>query len=164
MRIDMTCRAGAGRAATPRDRGQRGFTLLEVLVALVVIAVGMLGIAVMYVEGLKAERTSIFRTNAVNLVADLADRIRANAAATGAYAGAAADNGCTNGAADCTPQELAQEDLWLWQRDVADRLPPGAEGSVVVVPGELTHRYTIRLTWPEAGFETPQSYAVTIDM
>ena len=68
---------------------QEGFTLLEVLVALVIIAVGMLGVAVLYVEGMKAERTSVYRTTAVNLVADLADRIRANPTGTGAYAGAA---------------------------------------------------------------------------
>jgi len=142
----------------------RGFTLLEVLVALVVIAVGMLGIAVMYVEGMKAERTSIYRTNAVNLVADLADRIRANARATDAYAGSAVDNGCTNGANDCSPAQLAQEDLWWWQRDIGLRLPSGATGVVSVTSTDLTHRYSISITWPEPGFAEPQSYAVTIDI
>ena len=56
----------------------KGFTLVEVLVALVVMSVGMLGIAALYLEGLRAGRTALYRTTAVNLAADMADRIRAN--------------------------------------------------------------------------------------
>lgn len=65
----------------------RGFTLIEVLVALVVMSVGMLGIAALYLEGLRAGRTALYRTTAVNLAADMADRIRANPNAGLAYAG-----------------------------------------------------------------------------
>lgn len=145
-------------------RTQRGFTLLEVLIALVVIAVGMLGIAVLYVEGMKAERTSIYRTIAVNLVADMADRIRANSTATLAYTGGALNNGCTNGAADCSPLQIAQEDLWWWNQDVTGRMPAGANGAVVLVPNGFTNQYTVRVTWNEAGFATAQTYTVTFDI
>ena len=55
-----------------------GFTLVETLVALVVMSVGMLGIAALYIEGLRSGQTSIARTTAVNLAADMADRIRSN--------------------------------------------------------------------------------------
>ncbi|MCL4720697.1 MAG: prepilin-type N-terminal cleavage/methylation domain-containing protein, partial [Gammaproteobacteria bacterium] len=48
-------------------RHDRGFTLIEVLVALVVMSVGMLGIAALYLEGLRASRTAVYRTTAVNL-------------------------------------------------------------------------------------------------
>ena len=68
-------------------RRQRGFTLVEVLVALVVMSVGMLGIAALYLEGLRAGRTALYRTTAVNLAGDMADRIRANRNAGLAYAG-----------------------------------------------------------------------------
>ena len=51
----------------------RGFTLLEVLVALVVISVGMLGIAGLYVQSMQAGRTSMFRHHAVTLAGDVAD-------------------------------------------------------------------------------------------
>lgn len=151
------------RRQAPRDR-QRGFTLLEVLVALVVIAVGMLGVAVLYVEGMKAERTSVYRTTAVNLVADIADRIRVNPNGTISYAAGPLNSGCTNGAIDCTPQQIAQEDVFWWDRDIAERMPPGANGAIVFVPNGFTNRYTITVTWNEAGFAAPQSYGVTIDI
>ena len=152
-----------GRCHVRPDR-ERGFSLVEVLVAMVVIAVGMLGVAVLYVEGMKAGRTSIYRTSAVNLAADLADRMRANPTGAVSYSGAAADTGCTNGFIDCSPEQLAQEDLWSWTRDIGERLPAGADGEVLVAPGDLTNRYTIRVTWDEAGFDQPQVYAVTFDM
>jgi len=54
---------------------ESGFTMVEVLVALVVLAIGLLGIAALYLNSLQSGRTAIYRTQAVNLAADLADRI-----------------------------------------------------------------------------------------
>jgi type IV pilus assembly protein PilV len=146
------------------SQGSRGFTLLEVLVALVVISVGMLGIAVLYVEGLKAQRTSIFRTSAVNVVAEMADRIRANPTATVAYQGAAADNGCTNGVADCSAAQIAAEDLLVLNQNIANRLPAGANGTVVVTDLGIINQYVITVTWQEPGFPAAQAYSVTVQI
>lgn len=63
----MTMRAVRTRVSS----AARGFTLVEVLVALVVMSVGMLGIAALYLEGLRAGRTAVYRTTAVNLAADI---------------------------------------------------------------------------------------------
>ena len=52
---------------TSINHQQAGFTLVECMVALVVLAVGMLGVAALYIEGLRAERTSVFHTTAVNM-------------------------------------------------------------------------------------------------
>jgi type IV pilus assembly protein PilV len=41
---------------------QQGFTMVEVLVALVVLAIGLLGIAALYLNSLQAGRTAIYRT------------------------------------------------------------------------------------------------------
>lgn len=64
---------------------QRGVTIVEGLVALVILSVGMLGIASLYVASLKTGRTALTRTNAVNLVNDMLDSIRANGTATTSY-------------------------------------------------------------------------------
>ena len=76
----------------PMRKSQRGFTLVEIMVALLVMAVGMLGIAALYIESLRSGHMSVSYTNAVTLAADMADRIRANNTAQVAYAGAAAGN------------------------------------------------------------------------
>jgi type IV pilus assembly protein PilV len=142
---------------------QRGFTLVESLVAMVVISVGMLGIAAMYVEGLRASRTSVYRTIAIELASDLADRIRANATALGAYAGAGANNNCVNGGADCTPAQLAADDLFWWNAGVQTRLPGGAT-VVNFVNGAITDTYTIVISWSEPGVATPLQYAVAVQL
>ena len=67
------------------------------LVALVVLSVGMIGIAALYGQGLGASRTALYRTHAVNLAADMADRIRVNRRGGASYGGAAADSNCDPG-------------------------------------------------------------------
>ena len=73
-RLPMSLQPRHSRGKAP----QRGFTLVEAMVALIVLSVGLLGIAALYVETLRASRTSLHRTQAVNLATDLADRMRAN--------------------------------------------------------------------------------------
>jgi prepilin-type N-terminal cleavage/methylation domain-containing protein len=56
----------------------RGMSLIEVLVALVILSVGLLGIAQLLIHGMRTSHAALLRTQAVNLVADMAERIRAN--------------------------------------------------------------------------------------
>ncbi|RMF96491.1 MAG: type IV pilus modification protein PilV [Gammaproteobacteria bacterium] len=141
---------------------QSGFTLVESLVAMVVLAVGMLGIAGLYIEGLRSGQASVSRTMAVALAADMADRIRANPAATVAYAGAGpgVNNQCVNGPAPCNPAQLAQDDWFWWFQDVQGRLPVGATAAIAVDPVTAAPavQYDITLTWPEPGQTVPASY------
>ena len=79
----------AGSAALPGSaalRCNRGFTLVEAMVALIVLSVGLLGIAALYVETLRANRTSLYRTQAVNMATDIGDRMRSNRNPAAAYA------------------------------------------------------------------------------
>ena len=131
---------------------QQGFTLVESMVSLVVLSVGMIGIAALYAQGLGAGRSALYRTQAVNLVADMADRIRANRIALGAYAGAANNNGCdpSSGGLNCTPQEMAGHDLFLWGESVQTILPNG-QSLVQFDGGTVPPSYSIQVTWDEIG-------------
>ena len=104
---------------------QRGFSLVEVLIALVIMSVGMLGIAGLYVQSLQAGRTSMFRHQGVSLVGDVADRIRANPGAGVAYAGIGANNNCVAANIDCDVAGMAGNDIWVWDMQAVNSLPNG---------------------------------------
>jgi type IV pilus assembly protein PilV len=154
----MTGRRRAGCSSS-------GFTLVEVLVALVVMSVGMLGIAALYLEGMRAGRTALYRTAAVTLAADMADRIRANSNAGAAYAGTGpgADAGCVNGAVDCTAIELAGDDWFNWNNELGTQLPDGTVGEIGVA-GLTPRTYTITVAWPEIGQDELATYTLSMQL
>ncbi len=131
----------------------RGFSLIEVLIALIILSVGMLGIAGLYVQSMQAGRTSMFRHNAVTLAGDIADRIRANPAAGDAYeATTGADNSCVNGGVNCSHEQMAAHDIGLWQEQAEDSLPNGKV--TVTVDTSNPPNYRISVGWDEPG-ESP---------
>jgi type IV pilus assembly protein PilV len=139
-------------AMQPSANKSAGFSLIEAMVSLVVISVGMIGIAALYGEGLSASRTALSRTIAVNLTAAMADNIRGNRLGGAAYAGAAANNNCdpsAGGGVDCTPPQMAAHDLFVWNQDIAQRLANGV-GAVMFAAG-APPTYTIQVTWDEVG-------------
>ena len=136
-----------------------GFTLVEVLIALVIMSVGMLGIAGLYVHSMQAGRTSVFRHHAVTLAGDIADRIRANPRAGASYGLAGTNNNCVNGGIDCTQAEMAANDIFLWDQQAADTLPTGTV-AVVFNNGVLPPTYQITVSWIEPGEN--MSYSITI--
>lgn len=135
---------------TKAHRSQTGFSLIEAMVSLVVISVGMIGIASLYGQGLGASRTALFRTQAVNLAADMADRIRVNRQGGADYGGAAALNGCDpGGGVNCTPAQMAAHDLFVWGAQVAAQMPNGV--GVVQFAATTPPTFTIQVTWQEVG-------------
>jgi type IV pilus assembly protein PilV len=143
-----------------RASSQTGFSLIEAMVSLVVVSVGMIGIAALYGQGLGAGRTALYRTQAVNLAADMADRIRVNRLGSANYGGAAANNNCDPpGAVNCTPAQMAAHDLWVWTNQVAAQLPNGA--GTVVFAGTSPPTYTITVNWQETGLG-PVAYQLAI--
>jgi type IV pilus assembly protein PilV len=149
-------------------RNQRGVTIVEGLVALVILSVGMLGIASLYVASLKTGRTALLRTNAVNLVNDMLDSIRANGLARTAYRTAgrteapAVVEGCTTGGV-CTREELAETDLATWLTAVTRDLPAGS-GTVTVTPDTPADIYTVAISWREAGETADYNYRASIEV
>ncbi len=140
-----------------------GFTLIEVLVAMVVMTVGMLGVAVLYVEGLRLNRISMLRTTAVTLTTDMAERIRANQSAdyTGAGPGQLID--CVLDS-PCTPTELKEDDWWHWLDALDTNLPTGYEATIVESAVGPMRRFDITLRWPEMGNEALASYTLSMQL
>jgi type IV pilus assembly protein PilV len=149
-------------ATSPRpltEIPRAGFTLIEVLIGLGVVSVGMLGVAGLYVHGIRAGRSAIFSLQAVTMAGDVADRIRANPRAGVAYAGTGADNGCIAGGPDCDAARMAEHDVHTWTQQAATSLPGGSI-HVGFNGGTLPPEYTITVHWTEPGQDL--SYAITI--
>lgn len=132
-----------------------GFTLIEVLVTVVVLSIGLLGLAGLQISGLRANMGSEARSKATFLANDIAERMRANTLGVhndnedddNQYAGISTDNqdcgtlpakfcsnfndGAASNADDCTPAEMATFDAWVWACGM-----PKAAG---VVPGGVTN-------------------------
>jgi len=145
----------------PKKAG--GFTLIEVLIAMVIMSVGMLGIAGLYVTSMQAGRTSILRHNAVTLAGDVADRIRANprAAASYALADTGAPSPCVALATNCTRDEMAANDIYLWSQQARDTMPNGTV-AIVFNNGVAPPTYQITVSWTEPGESPDPSYSITI--
>jgi len=154
-----------------RVHRQRGISMVEALVALVVIAVGMLGIAGLYLSSLQASRSAKLRSHAVELAGSIGDRIRANreaeaAYATATYGGEPAERDCESDR--CTPAQLAEDDLAKWLADIRITLP-GADAVTGTV--EVTDRdqpesdnYVINITWREANSDIDYTYTVSMNL
>ena len=117
-----------------RIRRQRGTTLMEVLVSLLVLSGGMLGMASVQTVSLKNNQSAYFRTQATALSLDMVERLRANIAGVqgGNYddvAGGATASCFT--VVGCNAAQMASQDILDWGAQVAAALPGGA--SVVCV-------------------------------
>jgi type IV pilus assembly protein PilV len=152
-----------------------GMGLIEALAALFVLSIGMLGIALMFVTSLRNSRSALLRTQAISLVSDMADRIRANADARNAYQlagypGGARENGCapsvTPGSGNnCSKSQLAEDDLARWQkmaRMVLPPAPPGTATADVQYFAGTPDRYRITVAWQEPSEPQPFSYQTEI--
>jgi type IV pilus assembly protein PilV len=102
--------------------------LLEALVALLILAFGVLGLLWMHQQALLQQRQQVMRAVAVGIANDLAERMRLNAAQVTRYAKAwgtahADESDCA--AAPCTRQALAAWDLQQLQQSLQRQLPEG---------------------------------------
>jgi type IV pilus assembly protein PilV len=137
----------------------QGFSLIEVLIALAVLSIGLLGLADLHTTTLRVNDGAYLRTQANVLAYNIIDRMRANAssAVNGDYNIGFGDSvttqQCTGPDSACTPAELAEADLYAWTsalRDSSNGLPRG-QGSVqtsTTANGLTEIKVTIR--WSDA--------------
>jgi type IV pilus assembly protein PilV len=117
---------------------QQGSSMLEVLVAIVVLSLGMLGLAALQGVTFKNNANANLRSQAVIQAYDILDRMRANAANKADYAINLADS------APASPSTLPQNDQSQWLTNLADTLPSG-DGGITVNGDEVV----VTIQWSE---------------
>ena len=138
----------------------RGFTLLEVLVALLVLSFGLLGMAGLQATGLRNNNNALQRTHASVLALDVIERMRVNRA--DAAAGAYNLTMAADPPADTSTVPAA--DLALWMATLQDRLINGGDGSVTcqtVPPANRAVQCTVVVQWAEVQDAVPGADANT---
>ncbi len=140
----------------------RGFTLIEVLIAMLVMSLGLLGVAATLITAMHSSNSNYLKQLAVQSTYDMADRMRSNLLAASMpnsgnpYITALSPPGATAPSPDCTssacttPAQMAAYDVWQWKTDLRNNLPEGL-GSIAVVadPTDNKALVTITVQWSD---------------
>lgn len=162
------------------EHKQKGFSLIEALVAFLILSVGMLGIASLQTMSLKSGHTAALRTVAVMKVDEILESMRSNPTGLPNYAAGTADMGTDNGcsqtsvaAANCTPAQMALDELFRWKRSLIEALPnnAGTTATVIItppVPPSTMNLVVVSVNWNERDQETGtaanMNYSVAVRM
>ena len=139
-----------------------GFTLIEVLIAMVILAFGLLGLAGLQASGLKQNQDAHFRSQATTLAYDFADRVRTNSSQRGTYVANSAGNGTQTASclttAGCTATQMADHDISVWKSQITSTIPSGT-GAMTQIAGAGTvcppasgcndDVFTITISWDD---------------
>lgn len=160
---------------------QQGATLMEIMVSIVVMAIGLLGLASLQMNALKYQKTASQRSEAIQAAYDLGERMRANWVFTtqDKYAAERASNEANytykqdyattiaanhkvlpnnckavmTNPAGCTAAQIAQNDITEWLRSIEVRLA-GGSGFVAPVIGAANSTFDVTVMWKEQGLTT----------
>ena len=138
-----------GRHASPKLATQSGLGLIEILVTVLVLGIGILGVASTQVVSLQMSSQSQIRSQAVLLAEDILDRIRANPDNPAAYALAAgnaqgADDGACDTSFEPTNTSVTANDIAAWENSLSCLLP--AAQRTVAVNGNTV---TVTIDWDQ---------------
>lgn len=131
-----------------KHRSQQGMSLIEVMIAVLVVSVGLLGVAALQLASLKNNQSALDRSEAVVLAYSVLDRMRANrdAAAAGGY-----DIAMPSDLADCQAPggaSLANNDLTDWFGDIQAAF--GAGAACGAIDCDLNFNCTITVQWDDS--------------
>lgn len=146
----------------PRARGADGFSMIEVLVAMLILAFGLLGFALLQTMSLRFTQSANYRTEAVNLGYDILDQMRSNRFQAAAYAGAAGasfDEGEVDGSACNRPVGAVSiaDNIARWQCQVVEALGDTAAAQVTLVNGLAT----VTVSWGDQRWDEDNPDAST---
>ncbi len=149
-----------------------GFTLIEVLIAMLILAVGLLGLAALQTSTLRSNLAAYNHGQATQLLYDIADRMRANnctAPATCNYiitdsnslTGQSVTTSCATPPTGCIASVLANNDLIEWNDAIRTTLPMG-KGIISSANGI----FTLSVTWDDdrSGAVTPADPTFTMSL
>jgi len=136
--------SASGRAfCAPQYRSsQRGFSLLEALVTLVILSIGLMGLAFLQAQGLHLNTSAYTRTQASILAGDIIDRMRLNAANAASYDTSSFSP--TPSSCSVTAAPSADNDRNCWYQLLQTSLP-GGDGGIAVSSGIVT----VTVNWVE---------------
>lgn len=135
-----------------------GFTLLEVMISLLILSIGLLGIAALQANSLKINHGAYQRSQAIFLAYDMMDRLRANR--TAALAGQCdIALGATLGGTD-----MCDVDVTDWQDNFVGALLPSGVGSVDC--STTANVCVVTVQWDEGrqGGSATTQFSITADL
>jgi len=140
-----------------RPSKQNGFTLLEVLIAVIILALGMLGLAKLQATGLSYNHSAYMRTQATLMAYDIIDRMYANRGLVfdGCY-----DVGIEiNDYGSCT-DAMSSDDLEIWKGNIEETLVQG-KGSIDATPDGENLVVTVNISWDASRTQTEEERVET---
>ena len=159
---------------------KNGFTLIETLIALLVLSIGLLTFALLQAESLRTTQVSMQRTKAISFATDIIERMLANRAGVVTIDGISpytvddspatttglvncSDNsadGSSAAAIDCTPQQIALYDIWDWKSSIANQHGGivGGVGTISVLNAKSPYQISITISWNDK--KTDSSYTL----
>jgi len=127
----------------------RGFSLLEVLIAILILSIGLLGLASLQSNGMRFNHTAYLRSQATVLSYDIIDAMRANQVQADNYATL-----YTEPASDYTGTTAKDIDLNNWKTQL-ETLLPGGQGLI----SKTGNEFTIAIQWTERS-DTPTTFTL----
>ncbi len=151
-----------------------GFSLIEILITMLIVAVGLMGTATLQLTGLSSNQGAYLRTQASILVYDMADRMRGNPdrAIAGDYDGFSfnadvegegglnslkgATTDCITTSGGCSRLRQSDTDLYEWAQNLMGAgssgiaLLPGAQGDIDRVVDDL---FRVTVSWDESDWD-----------
>lgn len=152
-------RPGAVRFIGARLTESRGFSLIEVLVAVLIVAVGVLGIVGLQLVTMRTNSSAMLRSQATQYAYNIIDRARANPGANYVIALAAAPPAapaCDGAGANCTRQQMATYDLAGWFTDLGTL--PGGDGAITLTGDVIA----VTVQWNDSRDAVPVPTSATV--